>query len=48
MKLTKEDRKAIIELICDKQTQIIVKDHSKYNSSKYKYLEALKIRVKDM
>lgn len=48
MKLTKDDKKTIIELICDKQTQIIVKDHNKYDSYKYKHLEALKIRIKDM
>lgn len=43
-----EERQTLIELICDKQTHMIVKDHTKYNSKKYKLLEHLKIKIKDM
>lgn len=30
VRLTKEDKKMLIELICDEQTRMIVKDHTKY------------------
>lgn len=46
--ITKEDKKVLIELICNEQTHMIVKDHTKYDSDKYKKLEALKIKIKDM
>ena len=44
----KEDKKIIIELICNEQTHMIIKDHTKYESDKYKKLEKLKIKIKDM
>ena len=46
--LSKEEKKMIIELICNEQTHMIIKDHTKYDSNKYKSLEALKIKIKDM
>ena len=46
--LTNHEKKLIIELICNEQTHMIVKDHTKYESEKYKELEALKVKVKDM
>jgi hypothetical protein len=46
--LSKEERKMIIELICNEQTHMIIKDHTKYDSDKYKKLEVLKIKIKDM
>lgn len=46
--LNKEERKMIIELICNEQTHMIIKDHTKYDSDKYKKLEVLKIKIKDM
>ena len=45
---TKEEKKILIELICNEQTHMIIKDHTKYESDKYKKLEELKIKVKDM
>lgn len=45
--LTKDEKKMIIELICNEQTHIIVKDHTKYDSDKYKKLEELKVKIKD-
>ena len=47
-KLSREDKQMMIELICDKQTNMIVKDHTKYDSEKYKKLEELKVKIKDM
>ena len=48
MFLGKDDKRTIIELICNEQTRMIVKDNTKYESDKYKKLEHLKIKVKDM
>ena len=47
VEINKEDKKMIIELICNEQTHMIVKDHTKYDSDKYKKLEELKIKIKD-
>lgn len=46
--LTKHEKKIIIELICNEQTHMIIKDHNKYNSDKYKKLEELKVKFKDL
>lgn len=46
--LSKNEKKLLIELICNEQTHMIVKDHSKYESTKYKNLEELKVKIKDM
>ena len=45
---SKEEKKLLIELICNEQTHMIVKDHTKYDSDKYKKLEELKVKIKDM
>lgn len=42
---TNEDRKMLLELICNEQVHMIIKDNSKYQSDKYKKLEELKIKV---
>lgn len=44
----KKIKKMLIELICDEQTRMIVKDHTKYHSKKYKNLEVLKIKIKEI
>lgn len=46
--MNKEDKKVLIELICNEQTHMIIKDHTKYKSEKYKKLEELKVKIKDM
>lgn len=46
--LTKEEKEILVELICDKQNRMIIKDHRKYESKKYKSLEKLKVKIKDM
>lgn len=43
-----EEKKLLIEAICDKQIRKIIKDPNSYNSPKYMALEALKIKIKDM
>lgn len=48
MILDKEEKKILIELICNEQTQIIVENSSNYVSDKYKKLEEIKVRVKDL
>ena len=45
---TKEEKKILIELICNEQTHMIIKDHTKYESDKYKKLEELKVKINDM
>lgn len=45
--MTKEDKKILIELISNEQIHMIMKDHTKYESDKYKKLEELKVKVKD-
>ena len=47
MTLNKEEKKLLLELICNEQVHMIVKDHTKYDSDKYKKLEELKIKIKD-
>lgn len=47
-KITKDEKKLLIELICNEQTHMIIKDHNKYESEKYKKLEELKVKIKDM
>lgn len=46
--MIREDKKLLIELICNEQTKMIVKDHTKYESDKKKHLEELKVRIKNM
>ena len=46
--LNKEERKLLLELIGNEQIHMIIKDHTKYDSEKYKMLESLKIKVKDI
>ena len=46
--IAKEEKKILIELICNEQTDMIIKDHTKYESEKYKKLEELKVKIKDM
>ena len=46
--MTENEKKLIIELICNEQTHMIIKDHTRYDTDKYKELEALKIKIKDM
>ena len=48
MTLNKEEKKVLIELICNEQTHMIVKDHTKYDSQKYKKLEKLNVKIKDL
>ena len=47
MKINKEEKKLLIELICNEQTHMIIKYNTKYDSDKYKKLEELKVKVKD-
>lgn len=44
----KDEKKILIELICNEQTHMIIKDHTRYESDKYKKLEELKVKIKDL
>ena len=46
--ISKREKKMLIGLICDEQTRMIVEDHTQYDSDRYKDLETLKIKIKDM
>ena len=45
---SKHEREILIGLICNEQTNMIVKNHTSYESDLYKMLEALKVKIKDM
>ena len=47
MILNKEEKKLLLKLICNEQVHMIIKDHTKYESDKYKKLEELKVKIKD-
>ena len=46
--MNKEEKKLLLELICNEQIHMIIKDHTKYDSDKYIKLEKLKVKVKDL
>ena len=46
--LDKKEKKVIIELICNEQTHMIVNDHTRFDSNKYKELEELKAKIKNL
>ena len=48
MNFSKDERRMLIELISNEQIHMIIKDNTKYKSDKYKALEKLKVKVKDM
>lgn len=41
MNFSKDERRMLIELISSEQIHMIIKDHTKYKSDKYKALEKL-------
>lgn len=45
---TKEEEKLLLELISNEQIHMIIKDHNKYESDKYKKLEESQVKIKDM
>lgn len=46
-KLTKEEKTTLLELICNEQIKYLVANNE-YDSDKYKKLEELKVKIKDM
>lgn len=48
MMFDKEEKKVLLELICNEQVHMIIKDHTRYESEKYVKLEELKIKIKDL
>lgn len=46
--MTRKEKRILIELLCKEQTEMIVKDCSLYSSEKYKKLEEMKVKIKDM
>ena len=48
LSLSKHEKKMLIELISNEQIHMIIKDHTRYDSDKYKELERLKVKIKDV
>lgn len=48
MKFNKEEKKLLIEAICNEQTKMIIHNHNLYDSPRYIKLESLKVKIKDM
>lgn len=46
--MTQKEKKILLELIGNEQIHMIIKDHTRYESEKYKELEELKVKIKDM
>ncbi len=46
--MTNKEKELLIEIICEKQTKMIVRDPSKYQSEKYRMLECVKVKIKDL
>ena len=46
--IAKEEKKTLIELICNQQTHMLITDHTNYESEKYVKLEELKVKIKDL
>lgn len=43
-----KEKELLLDLICEKQIHIILKNHENYESKKYQNLEELKVKIKDM
>ena len=48
MEFDKTEKKLLLELICNEQIHMIIKDHTKYDSDKYMMLETLKTKINEM
>ena len=46
--LKNTEKSLLVELICNEQTQMLMRDKNAYNHEKYKNLELIKVKVKDM
>lgn len=47
MIIDNKEKRLLLELISNEQIHMIIKDHTKYESEKYKTLEKLKVYIKD-
>lgn len=48
MKINTEEKNMLLELIGNEQIHMIIKDCVRYDSDKYKKLEELKIKIKEL
>lgn len=46
--MNNKDKKLLIELISNEQIHMIIKHPDRYENEKYKHLEELKMKIKDM
>ena len=45
--LKEQDKRIMIELVCNEQTKMIMSDCTSYTSDKYRDLEKVKIKLKE-
>ena len=48
MIFSEKEKGLLLELICFEQLNMVTKDHEQYNSDKYKELEELKVKIKNL
>lgn len=46
--INEKDKKILIDLISNEQIHMIIKNHERHESEEYKYLETLKVKIKEM
>lgn len=46
--MNRQDKEILIDLICKKQTEMIVNDNASYTSEHYQKLESLKVKIKNL
>ena len=44
---SKKEKEILIELICNEQTHMIIKNPESYDTPKYRRLEELKVKIKN-
>lgn len=47
-KFNSKEKKILLDLLCEEQVKMIVKNHNDYTSDRYIMLEKLKVQIKDM
>ena len=46
--MTQEEKKILLNLVCQEQIKMIIEDSSQYSSDYYRQLEKIKVGIKDL
>ena len=46
--MTQEEKKVLLNLICQEQIKMIIENSSQYSSDYYRQLEKIKVDIKDL